>query len=134
MGEGWFSEQFGALFGGKKESDPPKKAKDFTSSEDVTEISTLEVKEIGKLELIIVPPRLDKGVMIGFEGATEADCEAYNQAIKEVLAAHGYDAFHQVGLKNRPGYHAWEMRSEKDSVKFEGIPEEIQAKIHPEAA
>ncbi|MBU0531058.1 MAG: hypothetical protein ABIG32_03715 [Candidatus Uhrbacteria bacterium] len=95
----------------------------------------VEVKEVERLDIKVIPPKLQgKGVMIGFEGATEADCKAYNQAIDEVLTSHGYDAFHQVGEKNKPGYHAWEMRSEKDATKFESIPDEVRAKIHPEAA
>ncbi len=59
--------------------------------------------------------------MIGFEGRSREECQAYNLAIKSVLKKAGFNPFHQIGdSQHEPGYHAWEIwkKATKEDLKI----------------
>lgn len=68
------------------------------------------------VQLSVVEPRDDKHHMISFTADTEGTCFAYNNAIRRALTESHLQPFHQVGMENEPGYHAWEVWAETDTV------------------
>lgn len=83
------------------------------------------LKELGRVELKLVPPRAEKGWMIGFTCENDEGCRAYNNAIEIVAKGVGLHPFHQVGGNiSLPGYQAWEF-----SRSNEAELQELLAKI-----
>lgn len=90
-----------------------------------------EKKEVAqKVDLKIVEPHDDKNFMIGFEGRTKEECQAYNWAIGSVLKKAGLNPFHQVGVsllgQHEPGYHAWEIWKKAAKEDLEVLLTEIE--------
>ncbi len=90
-----------------------------------------EKKEITqKVALEIVEPRGDKKRMIGFEGTSREECQAYNRAIKSVLQKAGFNPFHQIGTssfgEHEPGYHAWEIWKKATKKDLKALLPEIE--------
>ena len=90
-----------------------------------------EKKEFArKVELKIVEPLGDKNYMIGFEGKSQEECQAYNWAIESVLKKAELSPFHQVGTtpfgQHEPGYHAWEIWKKASKEKLQELLSEIE--------
>ena len=90
-----------------------------------------EFKEVlSSVELKIVDPVGDKNFMVAFEGKTEAECRAYNNAIAYILKKEGLRPFHQHGTtpsgQNEPGYHAWEIWKEVTRENLEVLLPQIE--------
>jgi len=90
-----------------------------------------EYKEIlSSIELKVVDPVGDKNFMVAFDGKTEAECRAYNNAIAYVLKKEGLRPFHQMGTtpngQHEPGHHAWEIWSDATREKLEALLPQIE--------
>lgn len=83
-------------------------------------------QEPSDVSLSIRQPDGDKNFMIGFEAETELACRAYNYVIKKVLQEQNWQPFHQVGLENQPGYHAWEIWKRVDQEAIEKLLPSIE--------
>lgn len=80
------------------------------------------------VKLRIVNPAGDKGLMIGFDGHTQKQVDAYNDAIEEVTHQADLQPFHQAGHENDPGYSAWEFWADTDQKVLEVLLPQIEEK------
>lgn len=79
------------------------------------------------VNLRIVPPKGDKHHMVGFDAKTPEEACAYNEAMAHHLGSLKRTIFHQVGVDDELGYHAWEIWDrEIDEQKLEALLPEIE--------
>ncbi|RJO59642.1 hypothetical protein C4546_00950 [Candidatus Parcubacteria bacterium] len=105
----------------------------FESEEnEKSETQTENAAELVEVNLQVVEPQVDKNYMVAYEGQTEAQCRAYNFAIREVLSSAGLKPFFQVGSNNQPGYHAFECLEKCSPEQLSVLLPEIHKKAQAE--
>ena len=80
------------------------------------------------VKLRVVAPEGDKRFMIGFDGHTQKQVDAYNDAIEEVTREADLQPFHQAGHENDPGYSAWECWVDTTQQTLEDLLPQIEEK------
>lgn len=63
-------------------------------------------------------PERDKNFMVAFDCAEKGLCAAYNLAIEQILKKDDLSPFHQIGSRDEPGEHAWEVWTSMGKIEL----------------